>query len=146
LYTLNIKYKNKKYKKHHTLDKNQLGYYLAGLLEGDGHISLPFLGNTVLNRILNPRIVFTGHIKDIELYKFIQLQLNNIGRVRIEGNLVRYIIGDREGIITFINIVNNKLRTPKVYSFNKLIEFMNQKYKLNISLSNLDQSNLLTNS
>lgn len=29
---------------------------------------------------------------------------------------------------------------------NKLIEFMNQKYQLNLPLSKLDQSNLLTNS
>lgn len=39
------------------LTTNNLGYYLAGLLEGDGHISIPALGITTLNRILNPRIV-----------------------------------------------------------------------------------------
>jgi len=144
-YTLN-KIKNISFKKYHTSDRNQLGYYIAGLLEGDGHISLPFLGKTILNRILNPRIVFTGHIKDIELYKNIQSQLNGIGRIQIVGNIVRYIIGDREGIIFFINLVNNKIRTPKIYSLNKLIEFMNQKYQLNLPLSKLDQSDLLTNS
>ena len=36
-------------------DKNSLGYYLAGLLEGDGSISIPALGTTTMNRILNPR-------------------------------------------------------------------------------------------
>jgi hypothetical protein len=40
-------------------NNNNLGHYLAGLLEGDGHISLPSLGITTLNRVLNPRIVFT---------------------------------------------------------------------------------------
>jgi hypothetical protein len=37
-----------------------LGYYLAGLLEGerDRHISLPSLGVTTLNRVLNPRRIF----------------------------------------------------------------------------------------
>jgi len=40
-------------------NNNNLGYYLAGLLEGDGHISLPSLGVTTLNRVLNPSIYFT---------------------------------------------------------------------------------------
>jgi hypothetical protein len=30
------------------LDPNQIGYYLAGLLEGDGHISIPALDKTTL--------------------------------------------------------------------------------------------------
>jgi len=115
-------------------------------LEGDGYISLPFLGNTILNRILNPRIIFTGNIKDIELYKNIRSELNDLGRIQVTGNIVKYIIGDRVGIITFINLVNNKLRTPKIYSFNKLVEFINQKYQLNLPLSKLDESDLLTNS
>src|SRR6266480_1189801 len=37
------------------INDDQLGYYLAGLLEGEGVISIPALGNTRLNRILNPR-------------------------------------------------------------------------------------------
>lgn len=129
------------------LDKSQLGHYLAGLLEGDGDISLPFLGNTVLNRVLNPRIIFTSHVNDIGLYVYIQSQLGGIGRFQIDsGNRIRYIIGDVKGIITFINIVHNKLRTPKNISFNHLIEFLNKKYNLLIPKSNLDLSNLLSNS
>nr|QBM09620.1 hypothetical protein [Dactylella sp.] len=49
-------------------NNNNFGYYLAGLLEGDGSISLPALGNTTLNRVLNPRIVFTSHINNLGLY------------------------------------------------------------------------------
>ena len=49
-------------------NNNNLGYYLAGLLEGDGSISLPSLGVTSLNRVLNPRIVFTSHINNIGMY------------------------------------------------------------------------------
>jgi hypothetical protein len=129
------------------LDKNLLGHYLAGLLEGDGYIYLPFLGNTILNRVLNPRIIFTSHINDIGLYVYIQSQLGGIGRFQIDSNnTIRYIIGDVKGIITFINLVNNKLRTPKNTSFNSLIEFLNKKYNLLIPKSNLDLSNLLSNS
>ena len=53
-------------------NNNNLGYYLAGLLKGDGHISLPSLGITTLNIVLNPRIVFTSHINNLAMYSFIQ--------------------------------------------------------------------------
>jgi hypothetical protein len=52
-------------------NNHNLGYYLAGLLEGDGHISLTSLGITTLNRVLNPRIVFTSHINNLAMYAFI---------------------------------------------------------------------------
>ncbi len=67
------------------LNKDQFSYYLAGLLEGDGHLSLPALGNTTLNRILNPRIVFTSHINNLGLYAYIQYELGGIGRFQIYG-------------------------------------------------------------
>ena len=57
----------------------------------------------------------------------------------ITGNIVRYIIGNRLRVITFINLVNNRFRTPKIYSFNKLVEYMNQKYEINLPLSKLDE-------
>jgi hypothetical protein len=137
--------KNNRHNPH--IKEDQFGYYLAGLLEGDGHLSLPFLGKTVLNRILNPRIIFTSHINDIGLYAYIQSRLGGIGRFQLIGNnKIRYIIGDIKGIVIVINLIKNKLRTPKNSSLNKLIEFINSKYKLNISESFLDKSDLSTNS
>lgn len=127
--------------------KNDLGYYLAGLLEGDGHISIPALGITTLNRVLNPRIVFTSHINNLGLYAFIQSELGNIGRFQITGkNVIRYIIGDKNGIILFINIIHGKLRTPKNKRFNDLIKIFNTKYSLDISESLLDTSDFINNS
>ena len=137
--------KNNKYNPN--IKEDQFGYYLAGLLEGDGHLSLPFLDKTILNRILNPRIVFTSHINDIGLYAYIQSKLGGIGRFQLIGNnKIRYIIGDIKGIVIIINFIKNKLRTPKNSSLNKLIEFINSKYKLNISESFIDKSDLSTNS
>jgi|UniRef100_A0A060QN72 hypothetical protein len=133
-------------------NNNNLGYYLAGLLEGDGSISLPSTntGVTSLNRVLNPRIVFTSHINNIGMYSFIQSELGNIGRFQGASssgeNILRYIIGDIESIILFINLVHGKLRTPKNQRFNDLINFMNNKYDLNISESLLDNSSFTDNS
>lgn len=135
--------RNNTYKK---ISKYELGYYLAGLLEGDGHISIPALGNTTLNRILNPRIVFTSHINNMQLYAYIQYELGGIGRFQCNNNILRYIIGDIKGIKLIINLLHNKLRTPKNLTFNKLIKFINEKYNLSFKDSILDKSNLLNNS
>ncbi len=45
-----------------------------------------------------------------------------------------------------MNTVHNKLRTPKNESFNQLIEFFNNKYNLIIPKSNLDLSDLFSDS
>jgi len=131
---------------YNNISEDQLGYYLAGLLEGDGHISIPALGNTTLNRILNPRIVFTSHINNIQLYAYIQSKLGGIGRFQYNNNILRYIIGDIKGLELIINLIHNKLRTPKNSTFNKLIKFINEKYNLSFKESILDKSNLLDNS
>jgi hypothetical protein len=128
-------------------NNNNLGYYLAGLLEGDGHISLPSLGVTTLNRVLNPRIVFTSHIDNLGMYAFIKSELGNIGRFQNSSdNVIRYIIGDIKGIMLLVNLMHSKLRTPKNIRFNDLIKFMNTKYSLDTPESLLDDSNLLNNS
>jgi hypothetical protein len=128
-------------------NNSNLGYYLAGLFEGDGSISLPSLGVTTLNRVLNPRIVFTSHINNMGMYSFLQSELGNIGRFQKSSeNVLRYIIGDKESVILFIHLVHGKLRTPKNKRFNDLINFMNNKYNLNISESLLDNSSLTDNS
>ena len=128
------------------INDDQLGYYLAGLLEGEGVISIPALGNTRLNRILNPRIVFTSQIKNIQLYAYIQSKLGGIGCFQNNNNTVRYIIGDVKGIVLVISLLHNKFRTPKNLTFNKLIKFVNEKYNLSLKESMLDKSNLLDNS
>ena len=126
--------------------KEEFGYYLAGLLEGDGHIGLPSIGKTSLNRVLNPRITFTSHINNLEMYLYIHNQLDNIGRFQVTGNILRFIIGDIQGINLVINLIQGKLRTPKNIRFNQLIEFLNNKYELNIKESSLNRSDLYSNS
>ncbi len=126
--------------------KEEFGYYLAGLLKGDGQIGLPSIGKPSLNRVLNPRITFTSHINNLEMYLIIHNQLGKIGRFQVTGNVLRYIIGNIEGMKLVINLVHGKLRTTKNIRFNQLIEFLNNKYNLKFKWSSLDRSSLYSNS
>uniref|UniRef100_UPI00240EF694 hypothetical protein n=1 Tax=Diaporthe sojae TaxID=165439 RepID=UPI00240EF694 len=129
-------------------NSENFGYYLAGLLEGDGHISIPALfKNSKSTRVFNPRIVFTSHINNLGLYAFIQSELGNKGRFQITGaNTLRYIIGDLKGIETLINLMHGKFRTPKNQTFNNLIRIINDKCSLSIPESLLDTSDFYNNS
>lgn len=129
-------------------NSDNFGYYLAGLLEGDGHISIPALfKNSKLTRVLNPRIVFTSHINNLGLYAFIQSELGNKGHFQITGtNTLRYIIGDLKGIQILINLMHGKFRTPKNQTFNNLITIINDKCSLSIPESLLDTSDFFDNS
>jgi hypothetical protein len=72
--------------------------------------------------------------------------LGGIGRFQlVNANVIRYIIGDMKSIQLFISLVHGKLRTPKNKRFNQLIEFINIKYSLNLSESQLDFSELSSN-
>ena len=126
--------------------KEEFGFYLAGLIEGDGSIGLPSIGQTSLNRVLNPKIVFTSHINNLEMYLYIHNQLGNIGRFQETGNILRFIVSDIEGIKLIINLIHGKLRTPKNIRLNQLIEFLNNKYNLKIKESSLNRSDLYSNS
>jgi hypothetical protein len=44
-------------------------------LEVDGHITLPSLEIETLNRVLNPRIIFTSHRNNLGLYAYIPSEL-----------------------------------------------------------------------
>ena len=146
-YNSNLRLYPKRESSLYKKDKNSLGYYLAGLLEGDGSISIPALGTTTMNRILNPRIVFTSHVNNIGMYAYLQSELGGIGRFQTSGNsTLRYIIGDKEGILLCINLMHGKLRTPKNKRFNDLIKSFNIKYSLDIAESLLDTSNFGDNS
>lgn len=133
---------------HYVDNSENFGYYLAGLLEGDGHISIPALfKNSKSIRVFNPRIVFTSHINNLGLYAFIQAELGNKGRFQITGtNTLRYIIGDLKGIEILINLMHGKFRTPKNQTFNNLIAIINDKCSLSIPESLLDTSDFYNNS
>ena len=116
---------------HHTYPKNdeELGYYLAGLIDGDGYIS---------NEDNQPTITITFHKKDTFLAYKIK-SLLGYGLVRCYSSYSIYTITNREGLIKMLYLIYNKLRLiHKVNRLNKFIE----KYNLPLEKSIPDNSNV----
>jgi hypothetical protein len=50
------------------------------------------------------------------------------------------------GLIKFVEFINGYLRSPKLFKFNLLIDYLNKKHALNIKKYELDTSNINDNS
>ena len=109
--------------------KNQmsnLGSYLAGLYEGDGHISISKINS---KHQYNPRFNITFNFKDKPLAEKLLFLIqkysgNKSGFIRVKRNENAYVltISNRENLKFIVNLINGKLRGPKIHTFHKLID------------------------
>lgn len=103
--------------------------YLTGLIEGDGSIIVPKSAKSSKGRINYPSIQICFHLKDLPLAMLIQQNLGFGSLIRRKGvNAYMLIINDREGILRIIDILNGNMRTPKIYSLFRLIDWMNNSF------------------
>jgi len=125
----------------HTGITNQLGYYLAGLIEGDGSIIL----RQGEREKTSPKIVFTFGKNEIPMYEKLQKILNT-GVIYTEKiGVCRYSITNADEVINVINLVNGKFRTPKILALYKAIDNLNKWRNANIVKLPLDTSSLDSN-
>ncbi len=125
---------------------SQLGYYLAGLIEGDGCIWTSKRLKSNNGRAYNPQIVIAFHKKEKPLFLHLQKVLNmgNISKVKLK-NTCLYRISEKNKLIEMINLINGKFRTPKIINLYKAINRLNLLYNLNIETLPLDKEDLLNN-
>jgi hypothetical protein len=127
----------------------KLGYYLAGLIEGDGYISTnqPFQEGSSKKALKNPRIQITFDKKELPFFEHLQSKLEG-GYIYKPtfSNTCRYNIAKLSILIEVINMINGKFRTPKIYCLHKAIDLLNEKYEMVIDKLPLDTSNLRLNS
>lgn len=132
----NINYKtlikNENYKDH----VNISGSYLAGLIEGDGYIT-----------ITNNRVILgiTFNLKDLPLARFLLANLGQGSIVKRSGNSVELRFHAKSTLLTIINLINGEFKTPKIVMLHKLIDFCNLKYSLSIEKKPLNTNNLNSN-
>jgi hypothetical protein len=84
------------------LNNEQLGYYLAGLVDGDGHFS----------KAQQLVIVFSSPDAFLAYYLKEKLGYGNVKKVK-DKNAYLLIISNKEGMLQVINLINGKLRTKQ---------------------------------
>ena len=132
----NINYKtlikNENYKDH----VNISGSYLAGLIEGDGYIT-----------ITNNRVILgiTFNLKDLPLARFLLANIGQGSIVKRSGNSVELRFHAKSTLLTIINLINGEFKTPKIVVLHKLIDFLNLKYSLSLEKKPLNTNNLNNN-
>lgn len=119
------------------------GSYLAGLLEGDGNISIRYNKDT--NEIISTVFEFTFHENNLALFNELRDFIGSGNIYPKGGNSMRYNIADKGGVIKLVNLVNGYFRTPKIQTFHRLIDHLNVKHNLNIIKSPIDISDLGSN-
>jgi len=126
--------------------QNNFNNYLTGLIEGDGTIIVPKTERSSKGKLNYPSIQIVFHIKDIPLALVIQKILGHGSLIRNKGtNSYNLSINDQKGILKIVKILNGNMRTPKINSLYKLIDWLNLKnskdnlIKYPLNLNPLDQ-------
>ena len=117
--------------------KHTIGYYLAGLIEGDGYISINHK-----NKLM---IAITFHIRDIPLANKLITYLGEGYIVKRPKNSIELRFTSKQSVTKLILLLNGKFRTPKRDQLHKAIIFLNRQYSMNVLLEPLDCSEINTN-
>jgi len=101
---------------------DQLGSYLAGLIESDGSIIIP-----KENSKNTPTISIVFHIDDKPLANHLYRRLGYGSLEIIESNkAVKLYTRGKHSILKTIFLINGKFRTPKIEKLHKLIKYINK--------------------
>jgi Cytochrome C and Quinol oxidase polypeptide I/LAGLIDADG endonuclease len=127
--------------------QDSIGSYLAGLLEGDGHIVLSKSITSKDSKVKNtsPYIAITFVNKDLPLINKLLEKFGGRLRFKDKENAIVWTIGTHKELVNMINLLNGYLRTPKIIKFNELIIWLNDIYRYNIPIHSPDTSDLNEN-
>jgi len=90
------------------LNNEQLGYYLAGLIDGDGHFSK---AQQLVITFSSPDAFLAYYLKE-------RLGYGNVRKVK-DKNAYLLIVSNEKGMLNIINLINGKLRTE--HRFNQVV-------------------------
>ena len=110
--------------------RSQIGPYLAGLIEGNGTISVHNPNSTT--KKFSPQILIVFKKGDLPLANYLQT-ITKCGQVLIkpERGYVLWQILDIVSIFTIVSIINGFMRTPKIEALYRTIDWLNNDIKNN---------------
>ena len=121
--------------------------YLAGLIEGDGTIIVPKTERSPKGKLNYPSIQIVFDLRDLPLALILQSKINHGSLSRKKGvNAYILTINNFEGLILIANLINGYMRTPKIIALYKLIDWLNNRFDLDIEKKAKDISNIDSNS
>ena len=112
--------------------------YLAGLIEGDGYISI-----TNQNRVI---LGITFNIKDKPLAEKLLSYLGKGSIVKRNTNSIELRFSAKQTLCKIIHLINGKFRTPKIDQLYKLIDWMNSNHSMDITKLPINNSSILNDS
>jgi hypothetical protein len=124
---------------------NNIGSYLAGLIEGDGHIAVHDKNSK--SKVYRPKIIIVFNIHDRPLAEKLSSEFK-VGKVidRSSAGHVLLQILAKEEVLRIINLINGRMRTPEIEALHRAIIWINEKDNSSIPLLGLDRSPLDSNS
>jgi hypothetical protein len=108
--------------------EGNLGHYLAGLIEGDGSIIVPSRIRSPKGKLYYPSIQVVFHLKDLPLALTILKAIGQGSLQRVKRAQAYVLsINSLPGVVKVIELINGKMRTPKVAALHRLITWLNLK-------------------
>jgi hypothetical protein len=99
--------------------------YLTGLIEGDGTIIVPKTERSSKGKLNYPSIQIVFHLKELPLALLIQKNLGFGSLIKKKGlNAYVLYINEEKGILNLVNLLNGNMKTPKIFSLYKLIDWL----------------------
>lgn len=111
-----------------SVNKNMLGHYLAGLIEGDGSIIVPATNRDQKGKLLYPKVKITFVDKDAPLAIKLQ-QVFGAGTLEYPKNTkyVNLLFQDVTSLEKIAVLINGKMRTPKIEALHRMIDWLNAR-------------------
>lgn len=125
-------------------NRKNLGPYLAGLFEGDGHIWIQKQKGTKKH---NPRFCITFGLKNEPLCnKFLDIIGSGFIRYKHSENACVLVVSPVVGLKKIVNLINGELRTPKIHQLHSLIDWLNLNHNAQLEKLPLNKGSLDNNS